>query len=483
MVKDETGYPTGEWPSVTRHETRKVEAIWSAAGLSRPADAAEGLFARWRKRGRSRRNARRTPERGGRGSDRDAERRGARHDRPGADRDAHRRPVRREAPASGPRARHAAGRSHGVEIRPASRPAGTRRRARPGATGTHRAPGTVPLESWLLVGKPRQQAVLVAAVVLGLLLVGVPMQRRALDIDPVNAANQAAVEARQKAGSAHRTTTEAPATTAPRRNTTAPTPAVSASSAAPAPTASAPATATTPTASPSPAAPVPDGDGPAHSLLTTGSDAVALTFDDGPDPVQTPKILAMLADRHITATFCLVGQQVRKHPEIVRQIAAAGHTLCNHTWSHSLTIGKEEPATIQRDLQRTNAAIRQAVPDAKIPFFRAPGGNFTDRLVQVAYADKMASLYWKVDPRDWEHDKDEDDDSHITRIVTQLKKDVKPGAIVLSHDFNQPDTIAAYQQLLPWLTENFTLGVPQVPPLTADTPDTSTSSAPPADPA
>ena len=71
-----------------------------------------------------------------------------------------------------------------------------------------------------------------------------------------------------------------------------------------------------------------------------------------------------------------------KHPEIVREIVADGHTLCNHTWNHSLTIGKDKPAQIQADLARTNAAIRAAVPGAQIPFFRAPGGNFTDRLVE-----------------------------------------------------------------------------------------------------
>src|SRR5262249_41196486 len=108
--------------------------------------------------------------------------------------------------------------------------------------------------------------------------------------------------------------------------------------------------------------------GPGHSERTTGSAAVALTFDDGPDPVQTPRILALLAKYHGKATFCLVGQQVQKHPEIVRQIVDGGHTLCDHTWSHSLTIGKQKPEQIRADLAKTNAAIQAAVPGASIPF-------------------------------------------------------------------------------------------------------------------
>jgi len=203
--------------------------------------------------------------------------------------------------------------------------------------------------------------------------------------------------------------------------------------------------------------------GPGNSLRTTGSTAVALTFDDGPDPVHTPQILDLLAKYQIKATFCLVGQNVVKHPEIVREIVADGHTLCNHTWNHSLTIGKDKPEQIKADLARTSAAIRAAVPDAKIPFFRAPGGNFTDRLVDVAAADGMTSLYWQVDPQDWLHKTGETDTAHTDRVIAAVKKDVRPGSIVLSHDFNQPDTIRAYAKLLPWLTENFRLGTPARP--------------------
>ncbi|HET6533559.1 MAG TPA: polysaccharide deacetylase family protein, partial [Actinoplanes sp.] len=209
---------------------------------------------------------------------------------------------------------------------------------------------------------------------------------------------------------------------------------------------------------------VPPGDGPHQSLRTTGSPVIALTFDDGPDPVQTPRLLELLEQYRVTATFCLVGTQVERHPEIVRQIAAAGHTLCNHTWNHDLDIGRADPADIEADLARTGDAIRAAVPDVPIPFFRAPGGNFTDRLVQVAYAGGMTSLYWDVDPRDWERQPAEKDAEHSEKVIAHVRNFVKPGSIVLSHDFNQPDTVEAYQKLLPYLVENFTLGIPKQQP-------------------
>ena len=199
------------------------------------------------------------------------------------------------------------------------------------------------------------------------------------------------------------------------------------------------------------------GTGPAHSHVTTGTNGVALTFDDGPDPIQTPRLLKLLAQQQAHATFCLVGENVQRHPELVRAIVAGGNTLCNHTWNHSLTLGRRSPAAIRSDLSRTNAAIRRAVPGASIRYFRAPGGNFTSRLVSGARQLGMTSIYWQVDPRDWEHLPGESHAAHRARIIRNVESHTRRGSIVLSHDFNQPDTIAAYRILLPWLHRRFAL--------------------------
>ena len=197
--------------------------------------------------------------------------------------------------------------------------------------------------------------------------------------------------------------------------------------------------------------------GPAASLMRTSGPGVALTFDDGPDPVQTPRMLDLLAEKHVKATFCLVGRNVAAHPELVRRIADEGHTLCNHTWRHSLTLGRRKPAVIRADLQRTNDAIRQAVPGAQIRYLRAPGGNFTPAFVAAAADLGMASIYWQVDPRDWEHPGGETAAEHEAKIVHSVKKHVGRGAIVLSHDYGQPATISAYRKLIPWLQKRYEL--------------------------
>jgi peptidoglycan/xylan/chitin deacetylase (PgdA/CDA1 family) len=362
--------------------------------------------------------------------------------------------------------RHSAGRS---SLRAPGRRADNRRGEprRPPVTGSHRAPGTLPIESWLLLGKKHQQILLASLVAAALLLIGIPMRQQGIDAVDAAAARTVGVHiGKSKAKDKDSKPAHGAAAADPRTTSPAPKP-------SPSPSTKAPAV----------AAKLPAKDlGPGHSLRTTGSRAISLTFDDGPDPVETPKLLALLAKYQIKATFCLVGSNVQKHPEVVREIVAAGHTLCNHTWNHSLTIGRDKPEQIQADLERTNAAIRAAVPDARIPFFRAPGGNFTDRLVGVAQAQGMASLYWAVDPRDWDHPKGETDPAHVARVISEVRK-VKPGSIILSHDFNQPDTIEAYSKLLPWLKANFAITIPGTPaghPPTA--PDTTAPGNPPATP-
>jgi peptidoglycan/xylan/chitin deacetylase (PgdA/CDA1 family) len=212
-----------------------------------------------------------------------------------------------------------------------------------------------------------------------------------------------------------------------------------------------------PSGSATPSPPTRPGYTPAGAMRRTGTEAVALTFDDGPDPVQTPLILDLLKQHGVKATFCLVGFRARDNPELVARIVAEGHTLCNHSWQHLTDLATKPPEYIRHDLEITNKAIRAAVPGARIAYFRAPGGNFTPDLVWLARRMGMASIYWQVDPRDWEHKNDPTEADHIARIIAAIQHETRPGAIVLSHDNRQPATIEAYKVLLPWLKERFTL--------------------------
>ncbi|WP_229071340.1 polysaccharide deacetylase family protein [Actinoplanes sp. DH11] len=338
--------------------------------------------------------------------------------------------------------------------------------------GSHRASGARTVDGLLQAARNRPQLLLGTLVVAGLLLIAAPTipQQDGAPTSVMNAAAQAVASRVTSSKPAAAPTKEAaaqpPARNRPESTRTATAPTAAATEKPPAPDVQ-PARVT-----------APRGDGPANSLVTTGSRTVTLSFDDGPDPNETPKLLQILAQHQVKAVFCLVGTQAQRHPDLVRQIAAAGHVLCNHTWDHDLKIGKKKPEQIRADLTRTSDAIRAAVPGAAIPYFRAPGGNFTVRLVNTAYADGMTSLYWDVDPRDWFHPAGESQTDHVKRLISEVQAKTRPGSIILSHDFNQPATTEAYRQLMPWLTANFEVGVPGGKPAPSSAPSATPTTEP-----
>ncbi|MGH3662192.1 MAG: polysaccharide deacetylase family protein [Micromonosporaceae bacterium] len=192
--------------------------------------------------------------------------------------------------------------------------------------------------------------------------------------------------------------------------------------------------------------------GPHGSMRFTDSRAVALTFDDGPSPHWTPKVLALLKKAHVKATFCIIGQEARRHPKLVRAIVRAGHTLCNHSWAHDMDLGARSDRSITSNLLDTNAAIREAAPAAEIKYYRQPGGQWTARLVRVAKSLGMRPLHWDVDPQDWRRPPA----GHISHTVI---RHTKQGSIVLLHDGggDRSTTYWALQRILPNLTRRFQL--------------------------
>ncbi|MET8349763.1 MULTISPECIES: polysaccharide deacetylase family protein [unclassified Micromonospora] len=188
----------------------------------------------------------------------------------------------------------------------------------------------------------------------------------------------------------------------------------------------------------------------AHS--TTGSERLALTFDDGPDPRYTPQVLATLREFDVKATFCVVGENAQDHPDLIQAIVADGHTLCNHSWHHDVTLGNRSADMIRADLSRTNEAIRAAVPDAPIVWYRQPGGAWTYPVVSVAQQLGMTPLHWSVDPSDWEA-------PGAGKIAASVVTQVEPGSVVLLHDAggDRQGTVDALRRILPDLTQRFEL--------------------------
>jgi peptidoglycan/xylan/chitin deacetylase (PgdA/CDA1 family) len=153
---------------------------------------------------------------------------------------------------------------------------------------------------------------------------------------------------------------------------------------------------------------------------------VALTFDDGPDPTWTPKVLAILAHEHVRATFCLIGRQARRYPDLVRAIKAGGHLLCNHTEHHAQHLDTAPRQVVQAELAAAQASIR--VGAGRVPrLFRAPYGAISDVVLAEARAQHMRVLLWDVDPSDWTR-------PSTGTVISRVLHGVRPGSVVLLHD-------------------------------------------------
>ena len=188
-------------------------------------------------------------------------------------------------------------------------------------------------------------------------------------------------------------------------------------------------------ATPMPASPTPAGT-PAISYSAVHVDGpfIAMTFDDGPSEKLTPELLDLLAKDHIHATFFVIGKNVVEHPEILQRAVREGHEIGNHSWSHP-AFGKMSDASVRRELQKTDDAIKEAIGGRPV-LMRPPYGSITARQkkwINEEFGYRI--ILWDVDPLDW---KRPGPDVVRSRIV----KETRSGSIVLSHDIH-PGTIKA----------------------------------------
>jgi polysaccharide deacetylase family sporulation protein PdaB len=152
---------------------------------------------------------------------------------------------------------------------------------------------------------------------------------------------------------------------------------------------------------------------------------IALTFDDGPNPKTTPRVLNILEEQKVRATFFLIGQQAQRHPEVVKLIRQAGHQLGNHTYSH-IKLNGVPSETIKQELEKTREILREITGETPV-LFRPPWGFFDPRsLAQIAQC-KFNVVLWSVDSRDWSR-------AGAGAIKGNIFAKVQNGSIILCHD-------------------------------------------------
>jgi len=170
---------------------------------------------------------------------------------------------------------------------------------------------------------------------------------------------------------------------------------------------------------------------------------VVLTFDDGPWPGNTPAVLKALTDECTKAVFFPIGKHATYHPEILKQVAAAGHTVGAHTWSHANLNSKKMTDQLAKDeIEKGYSAVKLALGAAPSPFFRFPELQHGPAAMAYLGSRNIAMFSCDLDSFDF---RAKNADQIINTVMTKLDKQGK--GIILMHDF-QKHTAEALPALL-----------------------------------
>lgn len=174
-------------------------------------------------------------------------------------------------------------------------------------------------------------------------------------------------------------------------------------------------------------------------LLQPGPHQVALTFDDGPSYSYTSRILDILARYDVPATFFIVGRHTRGQLDLVRRLAAEGHSVQNHTYDH-YRLTSYSDAVVREQLTTTSELIEDVVGVAPL-CMRPPYGAVNDRVRAVADDLGLATIMWDVNPSDWTK-------PGAAAVASRVLSRTAGGDIVLLHDLAGWSTIGALPSII-----------------------------------
>ncbi|WP_437675285.1 polysaccharide deacetylase family protein [Sorangium sp. So ce131] len=188
-----------------------------------------------------------------------------------------------------------------------------------------------------------------------------------------------------------------------------------------------------------------------------GARGVALTFDDGPSPEHTPRVLDLLDEAGVKATFFVIGRKAEAHPELVREIAARGHAIGLHSHAHDRLFSLRSSRYVARDLAR-GADVLERLTGARPALFRPPIGHTTPRIARVVEALDLDVIGWSA--RGFDGLPGAQPEAVAARVIPGLRD----GAIVLLHDAAERDDhtpagVLALPRILAAMSERNLAGV------------------------
>ncbi|MFD2330964.1 polysaccharide deacetylase family protein [Cohnella sp. GCM10020058] len=170
-------------------------------------------------------------------------------------------------------------------------------------------------------------------------------------------------------------------------------------------------------------------------------DEVALTFDDGPSPL-TKKIVDILTEHQIAATFLFIGKNAERHPEGVVYAHEHGMSIGNHSWDHSV-LTKASAKDQSKNLSMTSDLL-ESLTKVPVTLFRPPYGAVDEALVSAAAKQRMKTLLWNRDPEDWNAKSAED-------IIRYFREVESAGGVYVMHE--DKHTVEALPAIIKYLKE------------------------------
>ena len=177
----------------------------------------------------------------------------------------------------------------------------------------------------------------------------------------------------------------------------------------------------------------------ANRSRVDGLGCVALTFDDGPDPADTPKLLDLLREKGVKATFFVVGKRADQHPDIVRRAWAEGHLIANHTWSHYSLFCFLMPGRLRAEIERGSESIRR-ICGSRPRFFRSPVGLRHPLLAPYLQDAELEYVSWSIRTLDTFN-------ANSSVLARRILSKATSGDIILLHDHLPRGTDAMLQAL------------------------------------
>ncbi|HNY10326.1 MAG TPA: polysaccharide deacetylase family protein [Candidatus Wallbacteria bacterium] len=169
---------------------------------------------------------------------------------------------------------------------------------------------------------------------------------------------------------------------------------------------------------------------------------VALTFDDGPHPSYTPKLLKILKDNDVKATFFVLGSRIAEYQKIAAQIHKEGHLIGNHSYSHPF-YKKISHEKIDKEVSKTNDIIKKTTGVKKIRYYRPPYGSLPKYFISKAEEEGFYIVMWSLDSKDYQgHSAD--------YTLDKVLKHVRGGDVMLFHDIHAT-TLQVIEELIPIL--------------------------------